>query len=284
MYWDFGSGQVGDMGSHTIDLVWNAIDAALPTTAEGEGEKFNPEIHEALMKEFKVKPSKGILLFGPPGNGKSLTLEYIAEKFQKEAYVIFVYNLRDLYCLLGNMSYYYALSDYPVIMVFEEIAVIKDAPMDVYAKLLSFLDGEISWNSAIFITTTNYPESLPNNLLDRPSRFDKLYSIDNPDVKTRELYLKCLLRKKDIHSAILKQTEGLSLAYLKELVIASKIYNKTISEILKEFKDRKNGIKCGFEMNRKPLGFTNKDDDCDCVGIELPPNRLGFDINEDDDG
>jgi len=44
MYWDFGSGQVGDMGSHTIDLVWNAIDAGLPTTAEGEGEKFNPEV------------------------------------------------------------------------------------------------------------------------------------------------------------------------------------------------------------------------------------------------
>ena len=44
MYWDFGSGQIGDMGSHTIDLVWNAIDAGRPTTAEGEGEKFNPEV------------------------------------------------------------------------------------------------------------------------------------------------------------------------------------------------------------------------------------------------
>jgi predicted dehydrogenase len=44
MYWDYGSGQVGDMGSHTIDLVWNAIDAGLPTTAEGEGQKFNPEV------------------------------------------------------------------------------------------------------------------------------------------------------------------------------------------------------------------------------------------------
>lgn len=44
MYWDFGSGQVGDMGSHTIDLVWNAIDAGLPTTATGEGDKYNPEV------------------------------------------------------------------------------------------------------------------------------------------------------------------------------------------------------------------------------------------------
>jgi len=44
MYWDFGTGQVGDMGSHTMDLAWNALDADLPTTAEGEGEKFNPEV------------------------------------------------------------------------------------------------------------------------------------------------------------------------------------------------------------------------------------------------
>ncbi len=44
MYWDFGSGQIGDMGSHTMDLAWNAIDAGLPTSAEGAGEKFNPEV------------------------------------------------------------------------------------------------------------------------------------------------------------------------------------------------------------------------------------------------
>ena len=44
MYWDFGSGQIGDMGSHTMDLAWNAIDAGLPTSAEAAGDKFNPEV------------------------------------------------------------------------------------------------------------------------------------------------------------------------------------------------------------------------------------------------
>ena len=44
MYWDFGSGQVGDMGSHTMDLVWCAVDAGLPTSAEAKGEPFNPEV------------------------------------------------------------------------------------------------------------------------------------------------------------------------------------------------------------------------------------------------
>jgi predicted dehydrogenase len=44
MYWDFGSGQVGDMGSHTMDLVWNAIDAGCPHSASAKGDPFNPDV------------------------------------------------------------------------------------------------------------------------------------------------------------------------------------------------------------------------------------------------
>ena len=50
MYWDFGTGQVGDMGSHTVDLAWNAIDAGLPTSAEGEGEPFNEEVTPVALR------------------------------------------------------------------------------------------------------------------------------------------------------------------------------------------------------------------------------------------
>lgn len=44
MYHDFGSWQNGDMGAHTMDLAWNAIDAGQPTTAFAEGDPFNPEV------------------------------------------------------------------------------------------------------------------------------------------------------------------------------------------------------------------------------------------------
>ena len=52
MYWDFGAGQVADMGSHTMDIAWNAIDARLPLTASAIGEPFNPEVTpvELVMK------------------------------------------------------------------------------------------------------------------------------------------------------------------------------------------------------------------------------------------
>jgi predicted dehydrogenase len=49
MYWDFGAGQLTDMGSHTMDLAWNAIDAGLPTSAVAAGEPFNPEVSPVEM-------------------------------------------------------------------------------------------------------------------------------------------------------------------------------------------------------------------------------------------
>ena len=59
MYWDFGTGQVGDMGSHTMDLVWNAIDADLPVTAEAKGDPFNPEVTPVKLEmHFKIPANK----------------------------------------------------------------------------------------------------------------------------------------------------------------------------------------------------------------------------------
>lgn len=57
MYWDFGNGQIGDMGSHTMDLVWNAIDAGLPTTAEAKGEAFNPDISPVTLETHFDHPA-----------------------------------------------------------------------------------------------------------------------------------------------------------------------------------------------------------------------------------
>lgn len=54
MYWDFGTGQVGDMGSHTMELAWNAIDADTPLSAEATGDEYNPEVTPVeLRAEFK---------------------------------------------------------------------------------------------------------------------------------------------------------------------------------------------------------------------------------------
>ena len=60
MYWDFGVGQIGDMGAHTLDLAWNAIDAELPTSAEADmqaSEKYNPEVTPVELKASFENPA-----------------------------------------------------------------------------------------------------------------------------------------------------------------------------------------------------------------------------------
>ena len=57
MYWDFGSGQIGDMGSHTMDLAWNAIDTDLPTSAQGKGDPFNPDVTPVKLETHFDMPA-----------------------------------------------------------------------------------------------------------------------------------------------------------------------------------------------------------------------------------
>lgn len=50
MYWAWGSGQVGDMGAHTMDLAWNALKpCGHVTSAKAEGEEFNPDVTPVKM-------------------------------------------------------------------------------------------------------------------------------------------------------------------------------------------------------------------------------------------
>ena len=43
IYWDFGSGQLGDMGSHIMDIAWWALDLGRPTSAKCEGSELHPD-------------------------------------------------------------------------------------------------------------------------------------------------------------------------------------------------------------------------------------------------
>jgi hypothetical protein len=58
MYWDFGTGQIGDMGSHTMDIAWDAaVTSGLPTTMEAKGEPFNPEVTPVEMEFHCALPA-----------------------------------------------------------------------------------------------------------------------------------------------------------------------------------------------------------------------------------
>ncbi|ADE53729.1 Gfo/Idh/MocA family protein [Coraliomargarita akajimensis] len=58
MYWDFGIGQMGDMGSHTMDLAWNVLDAGLPTSVKSKSpESFNPDVTPVNLTSSFMLPA-----------------------------------------------------------------------------------------------------------------------------------------------------------------------------------------------------------------------------------
>ena len=60
MYRDFGVGQMGDMGAHTMDLVWNAIDAGTPSSIEVDqdaSDKYDPNICPVKLKAAFEHPA-----------------------------------------------------------------------------------------------------------------------------------------------------------------------------------------------------------------------------------
>jgi hypothetical protein len=57
MFWDFGVGQIGDMGSHVMDQVWRVVEAELPLTAQASGEPFNPDVTPVRLESHFEHPA-----------------------------------------------------------------------------------------------------------------------------------------------------------------------------------------------------------------------------------
>jgi len=83
----------------------------------------------------------------------------------------------------------------------------------------------------VTLATTNHPERLDPAILDRPSRFDRKYPFDLPELEERKAFitmwndsLKPKLRLSEEGTAKMSElTEGFSFAYLKELFLSSKM-------------------------------------------------------------
>ena len=96
---------------------------------------------------------------------------------------------------------------------------------------LNELDGFAANIGIVTLATTNHPERLDPAILDRPSRFDRKYPFDLPELAERKAYiamwndsLKPKLRLSEEGEAKISElTEGFSFAYLKELFLSSKM-------------------------------------------------------------
>lgn len=147
-------------------------------------------------------------------------------------------------------------NDRPIIVLLEDID--ETLKYQSESNLLSLLDGEEQTDNCVFLASTNYPETLPPRFINRPSRFDEVIRVGMPNDTARRIYLKSRLLEGDLTESELDrwvaESEGLSLAHLRELVIGVFCFERTFEETLERLRKMKT-VPSSSRDNDRGFGF-----------------------------
>ncbi|CAI0378979.1 unnamed protein product [Linum tenue] len=195
-----------------------------------------PVEHPEMFEKYGLSPSRGVLLYGPPGCGKTLLAKAIANECQanfisvKGPELLTMWfgeseaNVRDLFDKARQSA--------PCVLFFDEldsIAVQRGGSQGdaggagdrVLNQLLTEMDGMSAKKTVFVIGATNRPDIIDPALL-RPGRLDQLIFIPIPDEKSRLQIFKSCLRKSPVSrwvdlEALARMTAGFSGADITEI-------------------------------------------------------------------
>ncbi|MCC7552218.1 AAA family ATPase [Candidatus Micrarchaeota archaeon] len=188
-----------------------------------------PLLHPNLISEYKLTPLKGLLMFGPPGCGKTLLIKAAANELNITFLSISAPNLlkRGIEYAVSEIKdiFLRAREQAPAIVFIDEIDTIGEGSMfgrTVIGQLLSEIDGIKKLENVMIVATTNKPWFLDPALL-RPGRFDRVLYIGPPDFYARRKMLisqLCGIRGSDKldYDVLATKTEGYSGADISALI------------------------------------------------------------------
>jgi proteasome-associated ATPase len=210
-----------------------------------------PYTHPEAFAEHQLSPPKGILLYGPPGCGKTLIAKAVANSLarsieqrtgrQTTAYFLNVKGPELLNKYVGETEHKIrevfgkarekASENVPVVIFFDEMdslfrmrgsGISSDMEATVVAQFLSEIDGVESLKNVIVIGASNRQDLIDPAVL-RPGRLDLKVKVNRPDAKAaREIFTKYLTANLPFHASA-PERYGSDLAKIAEGMIADTI-------------------------------------------------------------
>ncbi|AZI57910.1 proteasome ATPase [Nakamurella antarctica] len=197
-----------------------------------------PFLHKELFSEYQLRPPKGVLLYGPPGCGKTLIAKAVANSLAKK--VAAARGLEHMTSYFLNIKGPELLNKYvgetertirlifqrarekasdgtPVIVFFDEMdsifrtrgsGVSSDVETTIVPQLLSEIDGVEGLENVIVIGASNREDMIDPAIL-RPGRLDVKIKIERPDAESaRDIFTKYLTTQLPIHEDDLSEFGG----------------------------------------------------------------------------
>ncbi|MEE1929172.1 proteasome ATPase [Streptomyces sp. TRM 70351] len=215
--------KIGGLGGQ-IELIRDAVEL--------------PYLYPDLFKEHELRPPKGVLLYGPPGCGKTLIAKAVANSLAKKVAEVtgkpagksFFLNIKGPELLnkyVGETERHIRLvfqrarekasEGTPVIVFFDEMdslfrtrgsGVSSDVENTIVPQLLSEIDGVEGLENVIVIGASNREDMIDPAIL-RPGRLDVKIKIERPDAEAaKDIFSKYLTATLPIHTDDLAEHQG----------------------------------------------------------------------------
>ena len=196
-----------------------------------------PFLHKELYREYSLRPPKGVLLYGPPGCGKTLIAKAVANSLAKKmaevrgddareakSYFLNIKGPELLNKFVGETERHIRLifqrarekasEGTPVIVFFDEMdsifrtrgtGVSSDVETTVVPQLLSEIDGVEGLENVIVIGASNREDMIDPAIL-RPGRLDVKIKIERPDAEAaQDIFSKYLTENLPLHAEDLSE-------------------------------------------------------------------------------
>ncbi|MDI1442772.1 ATP-binding protein [Polyangium sp. 6x1] len=180
--------------------------------------------------KYGLAYKRGLLFAGPPGNGKTACIRVLLRELGLPCLVV-----RSFQSRYGEVEqnvasvFSKAKRAAPCALVLEDLDVLVRGT--ALSALLNELDGLGGDTGILTLATSNHPEQLDPALVDRPSRFDRVYRFESPAPAERRRYFERWNERLEadlrldaaIIADLVERTGDLSFAFLQELIVSAMV-------------------------------------------------------------